>query len=255
MILKQHIARLPILLCCLFFCLGPALSEEIGDDAIVTDRPDIAESALTVGTGRFQIETGVTYTQETGAANALTTPTLLRYGIAEKWELRLESDALTFLDPGPGGFSDFTLGTKVNFRDEGSTAIGLLVSLNVPVGFQAVRGTVDPAVKLLIDQDLGSGWGLGFNAGLLLTEDVTDRSFIQPMFAAALGKDITNRLGAYVELSGEGPDLAGGDYALSADGGFTYLVNNDVQLDLSLLRGLSNVGTDWGYGLGVSARF
>ena len=38
-------------------------------------------------------------------------------------------------------------------------------------------------------------------------------------------------------------------------GGFLYRCDDDTQLDVEILRGLSAIGTDWGYGIGISSRY
>src|SRR5262245_3846378 len=68
------------------------------DDGIVTDRPDFVESSLTVGKYRFQIETSVNLErddQDDVKFRTWTTPTLLRFGVSDNLELRLESDGYT----------------------------------------------------------------------------------------------------------------------------------------------------------------
>lgn len=111
---------------------------------------------------------------------------------------------ITLLSPGAGGFSDFTVGAKVNLMEGERSAAGIVMNVNVPSGFRDVRSTVDPAVKFLFDQDLGEGWGLGFNAGAVLTEDDTGTRFLQPVFAVAVGKELTDSFRIYGEAFGDG---------------------------------------------------
>ena len=69
---------------------GAAVSQSIG-----TDRPDFVESSSTVGKGSVQIEGSVAFdeTETLGAEiENFTTPFLFRVGVADSWELRLESD-------------------------------------------------------------------------------------------------------------------------------------------------------------------
>ncbi len=67
------------------------------EDSIATDRPDVVESSEVVGKGRFQIETS--FAAEREAKNSprtrtYSTPTLLRIGVSENVELRMETDGL-----------------------------------------------------------------------------------------------------------------------------------------------------------------
>ena len=52
-----------------------------------------------------------------------------------------------------------------------------------------------------------------------------------------------------------GPARPGRGALLTVQGGFLYRVKDDLQLDVEALRGLSGTGTDWGLGIGISARY
>ncbi len=65
------------------------------DEAIEPDQPGIVESSSTVGKGRALLETGLGYQRDKsdGVRSRLwSTPTLLRFGFAEDWEFRVETD-------------------------------------------------------------------------------------------------------------------------------------------------------------------
>lgn len=231
----------------------PAAAEE----PLVTDRPDVAESAVTVGSGRVQLETGVLFQRfRDGSADQVVTPTLLRVGTGPDTELRLESDGLTFQGP-DRGVSDVALGFKLNLSDSDGVATGLLFDVLLPTGSRAFRGaSAEPAARFLLDADLSEEWGLGFNAGVILPEDPAGNRFLQGAFALSLGRSLSEEVRVYGEVFGAGPDAApGGPVLLGADTGITWLLNPDLQLDASFLRGLSSGGLDWGVSAGVSARF
>ena len=102
---------------------------------IGTDRPDFVESSSTVGAGAIQVEGSFAFdTETTGVDNidTWTTPFLFRVGIANSWELRLESDwftqyrvteqtlsnSVSELNTGQittNGISDFSVGVKWSF--------------------------------------------------------------------------------------------------------------------------------------------
>ena len=222
-------------------------------EPLVTDRPDVAESALTVGRGRAQIETGVTFSRS-GGVDTISLPTLLRLGLSKKWEFRIESDTLNFQDPGRSFFSDTSLGAKVNFLESDKSNLGLLFNLNIPIGPEELRGTVDPSLALLWDQSLVGDLSLGVNTGLALSGE-GDQRFVQFSWATSFSHPVTEKTNAYVEFFGEGPEIAGGAVQTAVDGGFTYLLNPDSQLDISYARGLSQGGFDWSLGAGFSQRF
>lgn len=227
------------------------------EDPLITDRPDVAESAVTVGSGRLQLETGVLFERFRGGdPDAVTMPTLLRVGTGPDTELRLETAGPVFISGGGGGFSDLSLGGKWTFH-EGDPTLGLLMTVTLPTGARSLRvPAAEPAMKLLLDADLGGGWVLGFNVGAALPEDpVAGTRFVQAGAAMAVGHEISEGVTAYGELFGGGPDVIGSTGFMAADAGFLFLLNPDLQLDVEVFRGLSAQGLDWGVGAGVSARF
>lgn len=222
-------------------------------EPISTDRPDQAESAVVVGPGRVQIETGVSLTREDGQ-DYTSFPTLLRLGAGERWEFRLESDILHLQNPGADSFSDVVVGAKVILHKSEGRAFGLLLDLAIPAGIEDVRGSLEPEIKALLDQDLGGDFSLSLNAGLSVPED-DDARLVSYTWAASLSHPVSEKVDVYLELFGEGPDQVSGPGQVGVDSGFTYQPNNDLQFDVSYAKGLSSFGLDWSVGLGVSTRF
>lgn len=69
-----------------------------GEDSIATDRPDFVESGAVLDKGVFQLETSLAWEEDRRdglTTRSRTTPTLLRYGIGNALEVRLESDGAT----------------------------------------------------------------------------------------------------------------------------------------------------------------
>jgi hypothetical protein len=68
-------------------------------DVIQPDRPGIADGSLVIGPRRFQFETGLQQEFRSRShvdEQRLFTPTLLRFGVDNRWEARIESNALTY---------------------------------------------------------------------------------------------------------------------------------------------------------------
>ena len=83
----------------IFFSIPATAQSQSGDeDLINADRPGIADGSTVVGTGAFQIESGV---QEefrrsgNDREHTFFVPTLLRFGLDSRWEVRIEGNTFT----------------------------------------------------------------------------------------------------------------------------------------------------------------
>lgn len=264
--------RLARLLFLAAFCCSPVAAEPL-EDPLATDRPDLTEAGSVVGPNRFQIETAVLVERSRRGRvddRVLFTPTLLRAGIDERWELRLETDGFSRQRvAGPAGavnrttgYSVLAPGFKYRLREgrDGEVLQGmvLLTHFNAPSGsgaFRAEKLTGD--TKLAMDFDLGGTWSFGSNVGLAFDEDDRGEVFTAGLFTATLGYGITERWRSFIELAFLGPeDSRGTRSALIFDGGMTYLFDANNQLDFALGTGLSGRTTpDIYWTVGFSRRF
>jgi DNA-binding CsgD family transcriptional regulator len=95
---RWHAAPLflaPLSLVFAALCLPFAGAHAADDDSISTDRPDFVESSQVVGKGRVQLETSVQWDRlrnDTTHERTFSTPTLLRIGLGDTTELRIETD-------------------------------------------------------------------------------------------------------------------------------------------------------------------
>jgi len=83
------------------------------DPEIVTDRPDITESAIVVPKERLQFENGLTWTSDRGQTAVDLPETLVRFGVSDRTELRIVVP--NYLDDLSGrasasGFGDVVIG-------------------------------------------------------------------------------------------------------------------------------------------------
>lgn len=240
-------------------------------EPISTDRPDISESSNVVGRGRFQIETGVQRAYKRGGnrnENTFTTPTLLRWGLDNRWEARLETEGYTrFRSSGTGGLmrtsglSPLAPGVKYHIQDprEGSSrpSLGAIFHLSVPSGSSSFRANhLAGDLKLAADFELGYDWSLGTNFGLLVDRDDRGETFVAGLATASLSHPLTERLRAYAELALNGAAERPLTETVIVDGGFTYLLNLDTQLDVALGTDLSGrTSPDLFWTVGFSRRF
>jgi hypothetical protein len=241
------------------------------EEPIVTDRPDFVESSDVVGKGRVQIETGLSIDRKTEGGiktRTITTPTLIRVGISDKWELRAESDGRTWertenVSTGAvssiHGYSDFAVGAKYHVADAvgAMPSLGVLTHFDIAAGSTAFRGKgVRPSVRLVGEWELPNEMSLGVMPGLIYDRNEADARYFGGILGVVVGKSWSERVRTFVELSF--PQIANktnGGSSSSLDVGAALLLDKNVQLDVVLSQGLNKNAPDFTLGVGLSARF
>lgn len=252
----------------LFVVASSARAEE---EPIATDRPDFVESSDVVGKGRFQIETSLAWERDRAGSvktRLASTPTLLRIGLGETWELRFETDGRLRLrteDSGmttrERGWSDLSMGLKWHQRDgdeeAGTPGLGWLVHLDMDSGSGAFRGQgVRPSLRFVAEWEFAGGWSAGVMPGIYRDRDEDGRHFTGAILAAVVGKSLTEQLRGFVEVSGQ--QLASqrhGGSVVTLDAGLAYLLDRNLQVDVALSRGINKNAPDLAWTMGLSARF
>lgn len=229
---------------------------------LVTDRPDATESSSVVGQGVFQLETGFTYAEE-GSVDALDSfGTLLRIGLSEKWEARIAWDGyIDFGSSGPDGIGDAQLGFKYFIQPENGNRpeAALIVHTSVPVGDDAFTSDAyDPSFLLSFAHTTSETSSFGYNIGASL--ETGDDGFggettlASLDYSAAFGFDVAENVGGYIEVFGS-QGLSADSDPINLDGGFTYLLDDDTQIDLFVGVGLNDDAPDWFAGIGFAKRW
>lgn len=254
--------------------MGCALSGAcLAGDEIVTDRPDVVESSDVVGAGRFQIETSLASTRNhaDGAKNrTYATPTLLRYGVSDTWELRLETeggvwsksiDDLTGVSTTTHGFSDLALGAKWHMQDgdeaSGKPSIGWLAHVDFASGTHDVRGKgARPSLRMVAEWELPSEWSVGVMPGVISDQTPEGHRFTAGIFAVVLGKSVTDNLRLFFEVAGEEITAKGnGGSVVTYDAGMAYLLTPTVQIDFAIYQAANKTTPDFTWTTGLSIKF
>jgi len=242
-----------------------------------TDRPDKTESPYTVDAGHVQVEMDLaafTYDRHNsertdtrveswsfGAVN-------LKFGLLNSVDFQVViepwSTTRTVERPAGGrtradGFGDITLRTKINLwgNDGGPTALGLMPFVKLPtnedeIGNDAVEGGL--IIPLAID--LGGGWGMGIMTEVDFIEDGDgDGHHAEWINSVTFSRDITEKLGGYVEFFSVVSREPHAPWVGTLDVGLTYAVTDNVQLDTGVNFGLTRAADDISPFLGLSVRF
>ena len=240
---------------------------------LVTDRPDQTESSVVVPPGYVQVETGwsLSRNQEGGIrTNIHTFPgTLFRIGALDRMELRLDYGGVLWEQTREAGQSadtsgsgDMGIGAKIYFWEEQGwiPETALLAGVSLPVGKDPFpSGRADPTFRFSLSHTLSDRLSFGYNLGATwesTLDETNDRDTLSLFnYTVVLGIGLTERAGLFVEAFGDIPFNAQGGPRNSLDGGFTYLIRDNLQFDGFVGVGLSDSADDWLVGLGFTARF
>lgn len=251
----------------------PEEDEDDGaDEPLVTDRPDFTEASSTVGYGRLQIEMGYTYFYNRDGTASVATQTfpetLFRIGLFREWfELRIVYTAIdqqtsaNFIRAGETGSDDLQVGCKIALTEQCGCLpeMAIIPQIFVPVGSDAfTNDEVLPGLNWVYSWDITDRFGVAGSTQGNRVRDDSGHYHLELAQSATAGVSITERLGGYAEWFAFFPHGAvdlGAKPAHFFNGGFTYLVNNDLQLDARAGLGLNDAADDYFVGAGLSKRF
>jgi Putative MetA-pathway of phenol degradation len=233
---------------------------------LVTDRPDQTESAVTVPLNSLQIETGFSIENDKWDQfenkNISYNSTLLRYGIIENFELRigfgiLKTEQKTKWAGLPSVTKDYrylplSVGGKYHFTDNNENSdFAILIMyqniLDTKLSYKNISNDLN--IIGAFSHNLCDKVSMGYNFGGIYNIDDNSMFFI---YSIAAGISLTDKLSFFVEPYGT---LANGDHiTLQLDAGFTYLVLNNLQIDISGGIGITDVSPDNFISFGLSYR-
>jgi manganese/zinc/iron transport system permease protein len=263
----------------LLVALVGAPAAAFGHDAplrpLSTDRPDRTESPYTVDAGHVQLEMDAASLADDDAdgVDARTIGLAAmnwKYGLSSRLDVQFViplyvRERIRVSMPGGGveatervdeGIGDVTLRLKWNAwgNDGGPTAFGVMPYLTVPTaddaGDDVVAGLILPLAV-----DLRPGWGLGTMLQLDWLPDADgDGRHVDVVLSSAVGRDLTDALGAFVELFLVASPEAGGSATATGNAGITLAAGPNVQFDAGVNLGLTESADDRVLFLGLTLR-
>jgi hypothetical protein len=212
-----------------------------GGEEIVTDRPDITESATVVPKASLQAENGLAWTND--HLNHLVTlcQTLLRLGVSDRTELRLTLPSYSLgFDRGTGSFgvTDISIGFKHQLGPlPGGFDLSLIVATSVPTGVaDKTTHRLDPFLKVPWSRELGNGWSIGGMASIFWPTEEGKRNLTwEPTFV--LQRDLSRSFDVFTEYGGDYPQRGGAKQTIHF--GTAYRINSTNQIDFHFGFGLS----------------
>lgn len=219
-------------------------------EPLVTDRPDVTESASTIAPGFIQIETGGAYESFEDNNIKLETyiynTTLVRLGLLENLELRVGTSFIEGvttvnerkLSNVTSGFTPVLVGTKISIIEEKGwkPQIALLSHLYLP--FTASQDykpeTTGVDIIFAFAHSLSQKSSLSYNLGSRWQGDSEGASYL---YSLSYGYSLSNKFGVYLEIYGNLPEDNKSNHFW--DTGLTYLISNNIQLDATVGSGIT----------------
>ncbi|MFA7273132.1 MAG: transporter [Crocinitomicaceae bacterium] len=221
---------------------------------IVTDRPDQTESSSTVPSRSLQVESGIlvkiSETNSSKEQQILLPTNLFRLGLTKELELRLLSqfESMQGDFSRANGISDLEVGAKIQLYHKENVGFeaAFITHLVLPTGSsQLTNSTYASISKLSISHGLTENLSLGYNFGY----NYFGQHKGDATYSAALGYSLSDKVGVYIEPYGQLSCL--NTWVSNADGGFTFLIQENMQFDFSFGTGLNHrmnylsVGLSW----------
>jgi Putative MetA-pathway of phenol degradation len=226
-------------------------------EPIATDRPAVTNSSVVVPIGSLQAENGFLETRSQGQSVLDGPESLVRFGVANKTELRFTvPDYFYNLTTGgnPGsGFGDFALGVKQQLGPTaGKFDVSLILFLSFPTGANTVSsGGYDPGLQLPWSRALSANWtAAGMFSVYWPTQGRTRNLTGESTFL--LDRQLTKPWDAFIEYAGDFPEAGGPRHLLHF--GTALKIAKQQQIDFHLGVGLSSAAVDHLIGIGYSFR-
>jgi hypothetical protein len=214
-------------------------------ESIVADRPGLADGSTTVSRGVAQLEIGLA--ADGGDEEHVTLPTLVRFGLTDRFELRVESDVVGWTS-GEGDVASIAAGFKLRLCD-GTIPLSLIAGVQPPSGGGSLRSDAfESEARLVSDIELAEGWSLTPNVGVAVVEGDGGVG----IFAATLEHEMGRAL-PFIDFE---TTFGDGDTSMIADAGLAWILRPDTQLDVSAgVHVFGDEYPEWFISAGYSRRF
>lgn len=230
-------------------------------EPLVTDRPDFTESSDVVPAGMMQLESGATISRVGDERGTTVGEALVRAGLSSRAELRVGLNSYAVVTS-PAvrqqGLEDLSLGAKIGLIPGGGLVpkVSLIVATSLPTGAAPFRQSMlQPEAKLTAAWDLSDRVAFSSNLNYSRIREEAG-SYGEAAATASFGFGLTERVGLYTEYFGFFPRDGFTPASHYSNGGFTWVLNPNLQLDIRGGIGHNGLGRrDYFSGLGLSRRW
>ncbi|HSF04435.1 MAG TPA: transporter [Methylomirabilota bacterium] len=230
--------------------------------SVEPDRPDQTSRPATLPRGAAQFEGGMVYERTGPDERAVHVEATLRFGLTDRFELRLEGEPFVDLRDGEdtSGFGDLTLSLRYRFLDARQDslwpALAVQPYVKLPTAHEPIGSErTDFGLIFIAGLDLPGGFVAAFNAEVAaIGQRDPDGYLIQALATAGIGHDlIADTLGAYVEVLWSSPEERDGSSRTGIGTGLSWRVARRLAVDLGFEATVGGRGPDYivRSGLGV----
>lgn len=202
---------------------------------ITTDRPGEGTASDIVAPKTIQLESGMIYHR---IEKGFTSDHLLRFGLTEKWEVRLQTNQ----DLKDSSESTYGFSSKYNFLAGEGLAPSLTLIADSDFKFENYSFIL--ASDKQVTENFGSSAGTGF-----VKDDGKDFYF----FSFGLDYNFGERWGIFVEYYGYFNSALSPEHG--SDFGITYLAAPRLQLDFSFGSNIQDISNQYFLSTGISYKF
>jgi len=242
-----------------------------------TDRPDLTESPYTVDAGHFQFETDLwnySYDRHNSArtdtkdeahsfatinAKAGLLPDLDVQFVIPVYNRTRSHDYTAGTVTRAQGFGDLTVRMKYNLwgNDDGQTAFGLMPFVKLPTAATGLgNNSVEGGLILPFGMELPGGWSMGAMLEFDILRDTGGRGHhLDVIQTITFGHGIVGDLAGYVEFFSASSTESPTPWMATLNGGLTYGLTEDIQLDAGVNFGLTRSAPDLNPFMGITWRF
>lgn len=231
------------------------------DDTIVPDRPGFSTGTQTVKPAVVNVELGYQYSFNNydSKPSSHTLPMMvLRTGLSDKSELDIQWDGVN-VDKEEGqskvtSKADLSIGGKYKLVENERYNITSLGIVSLPTGTApSTSDSTDPLIGVLWDYSISDSNTL-FGTVQASSSKIDDHRVYDTQFAVGSSFSHTEAIGSFVEFYTIEPSKPNLHPTRVIDGGMTYLLTNDTQLDFSMGIGLTRYSSNF-IGFGIATRF
>lgn len=223
------------------------------ENTIIADRPGFSTGTHTLERGKFNIELGYNYDFYKSSNTQSLPLVVLRTGVTPKIELNILWDGWSFdnSQKSETTMSDLTLGGKYRIYESSLYNLTFMGLLTLPSPLK-LDNTV-PLIGLLWDYSISDKTSLFGTCQTSSYKENTNRIY-DAQVALGLSLSHTNEFGSFIEVYSIIPSQTYIDTEAVINGGFTYLLNNNVQFDINLGVGLNSQSHNF-VGCGIAMQF